>query len=76
MWDKVVAKIFSARFLMALLFTITYCLIELACVYLVYKKVMSVEVYIAQLATFTVIMREIAGWYFERDDRPTSGGGK
>jgi len=69
MWQKILAKIFSARFLIAVSFSFTYCLVEIGCVYLTYRKVMSIEVFIAQFATFAVIMREIAKWYFDREDR-------
>jgi hypothetical protein len=73
MWKSILEKVFSARFLMTIFFTFTYCLIEMGCVYLAFKKIMSIEVFIAQLATFTVIVREIAEWYFKRDDRAKEG---
>jgi hypothetical protein len=74
MWKSILEKVFSARFLMTIFFTFTYCLIEMGCVYLAFKKIMSIEVFIAQLATFTVIVREIAEWYFVRKDRKDENG--
>ena len=71
--SNILKKIFSARFLMAVIFTISYCLIEFGCVYITYKKIMSVDVFIAQLATFTVIVKGIAEDYFGRDDRGGNG---
>lgn len=69
MLEKIINKIMSARFLMAIIFTITYCLVEIGCLLLTWKRYISVEVFIAQFATFAVIMREIIDAYFKRTDR-------
>jgi hypothetical protein len=63
----VLAKLFSAQFLMAVLFTSTYCLIMLGCTYAMIKGKVGTETYIALLATFALIVREIADAYFKRN---------
>lgn len=59
----------SARFIMAVMFSGTYCLIMLGCTWVLIKNHMAVETYIAVLATFALVVREIADAYFKREDR-------
>ena len=71
--ETIVDKVFSARFLMAIIFTLSYCLIMIGCLVAVLKKILSVETFIALLATFAIIVRQIADDYFKREDRKKEG---
>ena len=74
--EKQVDKILSARFLMAILFTSTYCLIIAGCTYAMIKKVIMVETGVALIAAFALVVREIASDYFGREDRKPEDNGK
>ncbi|CAK0754900.1 hypothetical protein CCP1ISM_50014 [Azospirillaceae bacterium] len=68
-------KNLSARFIMAVGFSLTYCLIMVACTKLVADKTINVETYVALIGAFALIVREIVNDYFERKDR-TNGNGQ
>lgn len=67
--DKVMAKLLSARFLMAIGFSATYCIIMALLTVALLKKIITVETYVALLGAFALIVREIVSDYFDRDDR-------
>ena len=67
-------KILSARFLMAILFSVTYCGVILLCTYAMIKKVLAVETGIALIGAFALVVREIADDYFKREDRAKENG--
>ncbi|MFA6067516.1 MAG: hypothetical protein WC810_02945 [Janthinobacterium sp.] len=62
-------KLLSARFLMAVAYTLTYCSIMVLLTIALLQKIVNVETYVALLAAFALIVREIAGDYFSRQDR-------
>ena len=62
-------KEISARKVMAIMFSITYCLIMMACTIALLKKTVTVETYVALLGAFALVVREIISAYFERKDR-------
>ena len=66
-------KILSARFLMAILFSVTYCLVVVLCTYCMLKKILAVETGVAVIAAFALVVREIADDYFKREDRTQNG---
>ena len=66
-------KILSARFLMAVLFSTTYCAVIFLCTLCMLKKILAVETGIALIAAFALIVREIADDYFNRNDRGQNG---
>lgn len=69
----------SARFLMAVTFSSTYCLVILACTAALILKIVTVETYVALVGAFALVVREIVSDYFERKDRKpedTNGGTK
>lgn len=77
MRPQTVDKFLSARFLMAIGFSVTYCLIMLLCSIALLYKILTVETYVALIGAFALIVREIVSDYFERKDRkPENGGGK
>lgn len=59
----------SARFLMAIMFSGSYCIVVLACTVALLMKILSVETYVAVLGAFALVVREIAAAYFDRNDR-------
>lgn len=69
------AKVLSARFLMAVGFSFTYCLVIVLLTYALIKKIINVTTYVALLGTFSLVVKEIVSDYFDRDDRnkPTGG---
>ena len=73
-WKKILEKIFSARFIMAVVFSATYCGMLLGCVYLVTKGKMDTPTLVALIGAFAIIVREIAEWYFIRPDRKNENG--
>lgn len=62
-------KSVSARFVMAVGFSLTYCFIMIACVLLTGLKILTAQTFIALLGGFALIVREIVNDYFERKDR-------
>ena len=68
-------QITSARFLMSILFSGTYCLIMLGCTFALMKKIITVETYVALVGAFALVVREIVNDYFERKDRNQQNGG-
>ncbi len=62
-------KEMSARKIMAIMFSVTYCLIMLACTIALLKKSVTVETYVALLGAFALVVREIISAYFDRKDR-------
>ena len=70
------AKFTSARFLMAILFSTTYCLVILGCTVALLLKILAVETYVALVGAFALIVREIASDYFGREDRKSENGGQ
>lgn len=68
----------SARKIMAVLFSSTYCLVIIVCTIGLMKKIIAVETYVALIAAFALVVREIVSDYFDRKDRvtPTNGGAK
>ncbi len=71
-----VKKEFSARKFMAVFFTITYCSVIIGITIALLKGKLAVETYVALLASFVLIVREITDAYFKREDRITNGGVK
>ena len=69
MWQKILAKVLSARFLMAVGFSSTYCIIMALLTVALLKKIITVETYVALLGAFALIVREIVQDYFDREDR-------
>ena len=69
MREKILDKILSARFLMAIGFTTTYCLVMIASIVLCIMKLISVEVFLALLTGFSSNLIYIVKSYFERIDR-------
>ena len=63
------SKEVSARKIMAILFSVTYCLILLGCTIALMKKIISVETYVALVGAFALVVREIVSDYFSRTDR-------
>ena len=74
--EIIVRQLTSARFLMAILFSVTYCIIMIACTIALLKKIITVETYIALLGAFALVVREIVSDYFERKDRKQENGGQ
>lgn len=64
-----VCKLTSARFWMTILFSVTYCLVIGSVTYAMISKTVTVETYVALLASFVLIVREITDSYFKRTDR-------
>jgi hypothetical protein len=64
-----VKKEMSARKVMAIMFSVTYCLVILTCTMLLWKKIITVETYVALVGAFALMVREIVNDYFERKDR-------
>jgi energy-converting hydrogenase Eha subunit A len=56
----------SARYIMAVLFSITYCIIMALLTIAVMKKVVGVDTYVAVLGAFALVVREIVSDYFQR----------
>ncbi len=73
--ELIIRQFTSARFLMSILFSATYCLIMLGCTYALIKKIITVETYVALVGAFALVVREIVNDYFERKDRPQENGG-
>ena len=63
----------SARFIMAVIFTVTYCGVMFGCTLAMLQKTIPMDTYIAVLATFALIVREITDAYFKREDRKKEG---
>ena len=59
----------SARFIMAILFSATYCLIMTVCTVALIMKILTVETYVALVGEFALVVREIVSDYFDRKDR-------
>lgn len=59
----------SARFVMAVLFSATYCLVVFAAGIAMCLKIVDVPTFISILATFALVVREITDAYFKRTDR-------
>jgi len=72
--SDVMTKITSARFLMTVAFSLTYCLIMLYITKAMVNKTITVETYVAILASFVIIVREITDAYFKREDRALPNG--
>ena len=72
----IIDKSLSARFLMALAFSFTYCLVIIACTIALFKKLLTIETYIALLASFVLVVREITDSYFKRDRSKENGAPK
>ncbi len=68
-----VTKFTSARFIMAIMFSSTYCVVILACVYLNVKGVMKLETFLGIFTGFTAVAVTIVKSYFERKDRKNGG---
>jgi uncharacterized integral membrane protein len=62
-------KELSARKYMVIVFSTTYCIIMIGITIALLKKILLVETYIATVAGFTYVIREIADKYFARQDR-------
>ena len=74
MLKEIIIKQFtSARFLMAILFSVSYCVIMVACTVALLRKVIPVETYVALLGAFALIVREIISDYFKRDRSKENG---
>ena len=71
--EIIIRQFTSARFLMAILFSTTYCIVMIACTVALLKKILTVETYVALLGAFALVVREIAGDYFQRE-RPKENG--
>ena len=65
-------KLLSGRYYLTIAFSTTYCLIMLGLTIALLKKIIVVETYVALLGAFALIVREIAGDYFSRNDRQTN----
>jgi hypothetical protein len=65
--ELIAVKLTSAQFIMAVLFSSTYCLIMIGCTIALIMKLFRVETYIALVSAFAIIVREIADDYFKRD---------
>jgi len=74
--EIIIRQLTSARFLMSVLFSGTYCLIMLGCTYALIKKIITVETYVALVGAFALVVREIVNDYFERKDRKPEENGK
>lgn len=76
MIKRIIDKLLSARFLMAIFFSMTYCIMMGIVTVALLRKILSVETYVALVAAFALIVRQIADDYFNRDDRfkPENGG--
>ena len=62
-------KEISARKIMAIMFSITYCVIMVSCTIALIIKLLTVETYVALLGAFALVVREIVDNYFNRTDR-------
>lgn len=71
--EKTLNKLLSARFLMAVGFSATYCLVIISSIILAIIGKLSIEVFLALLTGFSSTMLYIVQSYFERKDR-TNGG--
>jgi len=69
-------KKMSARKFMAIVFTVTYCLIMLGLTVALLRDIIEKDTYIALLASFVLIVREISDAYFKREDRNGKGESK
>ena len=67
-------KLLSGRYYMTIIFTSSYCLIMIGLTIALLKKLINTDTYIALLATFTLVVRQIADDYFKRTDRKNGGG--
>ena len=65
--------IISARFIMAIGFSLTYCLIMIASTIALLYKILTVETFVALLGAFALVVREIVSDYFKRK-RPEDNG--
>ena len=59
----------SARKYMAIIFSSTYCLVIFGLTIALLWEIVKVDTYIACLAAFALIVREITDAYFKREDR-------
>jgi hypothetical protein len=64
-------KEISARKYMTIIFSTTYCLIMFGLTIALLIKLIRLDTYIACLASFVLIVREISEAYFKREDRQT-----
>ena len=62
-------KELSARKYMTIIFSTTYCLIMFGLTIALLIKLIRLDTYIACLASFVLIVREISEAYFKREDR-------
>jgi len=67
-------KEISARKYMALVFTSTYCFIMVGCTFALIYELLKVDTYVALLASFVLIVREISDAYFKKN-RPEEKNG-
>ena len=65
-------KEMSARKYMAIVFSTTYCLIMAGLTIALLINLIRLDTYIACLASFVLIVREISEAYFKREDRQAS----
>jgi len=64
----------SARFIMAVMFCLTFCIAVLVATWAFVSKTLPTDGFLAILGPFILVVREIAAAYFDRADRkPTEG---
>ena len=74
MLKEIIIKQFtSARFIMTILFSFSYCVVIIMCTHAMIIKVLAVETGVALIGAFAIIVREIANDYFQRK-RPEENG--
>jgi hypothetical protein len=59
----------SARFIMAVMFCFTFCLAVLVATWAFVSKALPTDGFLAILAPFILVVREVAAAYFDRNDR-------
>ena len=74
--DKVTDKILGGRYFATVMIITTYCILMLACMFLVVKNLVTSETFMGMFTAFALLAKEIIQNYFNRSDReqPKNGG--
>lgn len=74
LFSWILAKCFSARFIVTLMFVYTYCRIIEEMIGLLERGIIKVETFLGVMAGFTPLVILIVQWYFQRKDRQSAEG--
>jgi hypothetical protein len=63
----------GARYVMAIMFSGTLCVMAGLCTAMLWQKLINLETFLAVVTPFILIVREITDAYFKREDRKQAG---